>query len=151
MKKVLLILLICFLPVTLFAQYKNQAKLPSLSEAIAKPSSNLFLGFIDFSKISMNHHFSMNYMTMGKGGMMVNTYMNTINYQISKPLFLRLNLGLMNSPYNSFNNPTLNNTKFIGGAELFYRPTENSLIKLGIDVRPGYYGPGLYYDDRFGW
>jgi hypothetical protein len=139
------------MPLVTFAQLKNQSELPAFSQIGVKPSSNVILGFLNSDKLSMHHTFSMSYMTMGSaGGMMVNSYMNTINYQISNPLFLRLNLGLMNSPYNSFNNPALNNVQFFGGAELFYRPSENSLIKVGVDVRPGYYGPG-YYNNGYGW
>lgn len=152
MRKVTLIICLSLLPVLGFTQFKSQTKLPSLSQVIAKPSNGLIFGFIDPSKLSMQHNLSMSYMSFGKaGGMMVNSYMNTINYQISDPLFLRVNLGIMNSPYNSLQNPVLNNTQFFGGAELFYRPSENSLIKLGFDIRPGYYGPGYYSNDLYGW
>ncbi len=156
MRKLLIFVSIFFIPLLLFAQLKESSKLPSFSQVGIRPNSNLILGFLNPDKLSMHHSFSMSYMSMGSaGGMMVNSYMNTINYQISNPLFLRLNLGIMNSPYNSFQNPALNNTQFFGGAELFYRPTENSLIKVGFDVRPGYYGPGYYnsgfYNDEFGW
>ncbi len=152
MKKVLLIVLILSIPVMCFAQFKDQAKLPAFSQVLANPGNGYILGFINPEKFSMHHSFSMNYMTMGNGqGMMVNSYLNTMDYQISNPLFLRLNLGIMNSPYNSFvNNPAVNNTKFFGGAELMYRPTENTSIKLGVDVRPGYYGPS-YYNNYYGW
>jgi hypothetical protein len=146
MKKVLIITLLLSIPFLSFAQYKEQTKLPSISQAIARPASNLILGFLNPEKFTMNHNFSMSFMTMGKHNMMLNSFMNTINYKISDPLLLRLNLGLMNTPYNSFNNPTLNNTNFFGGAELFYRPSEKTLIKLGFDVNPGYYYPGSYYN-----
>ncbi len=146
MKKLVVFILVIMLSSLSFAQFKNQAKLPPLSKAIAKPTTNFIFGFLNPDKMTMQHSFSMSFMTMGKHNMMLNTYMNTINYRISDPLLLRLNLGIANSPYNTFDNSALSNTKFFGGAELFYRPTENTLIKLGLDVRPGYYYPGNYYD-----
>lgn len=156
MKKSLIFLVIFFIPVFALAQLKENSKLPSFSTVGTRPGSNLILGFLNPEKLSMHHSLSMGYMSMGSaGGIMINSYTNTIDYQISNPLFLRLNLGIMNSPYNSFQNQALNNTQFFGGAELFYRPTENSLIKIGFDMRPGYYGPGFYrsgfYNDELGW
>jgi hypothetical protein len=147
MKRAVTIILILSLPMLAFSQYKSKTELPVMSDVIGK-SSGLVFGFINPEKFSMHHSFSMGYMSAGQyGSMMVNSYMNTINYQISDPLFLRLNVGIMNSPYNSFQNSALNNTQFFGGAELFYRPSENSLIRLGVDVRPGFYRPGYVYDD----
>jgi hypothetical protein len=125
---------------------KKEAELPSFSDAVGK-SSNVFFGWINPEKLSMHHNFSMSFSSFGNAGsMMVNSYMNTINYRISEPLLLRLNLGIMNTPYNSLKIAPLENTQFFGGAELFYRPSQNSLIKIGVDVRPGYYHPGYFYD-----
>ena len=141
MKKALIFVLMLSLPILSFAQLKEQAKLPSMSQVIANPSSNLIFGFINPDNIDMHHQFSMSYMTMGRNNLMLNAYTNTINYRISNPLMLRLNLGVMNSPYGSFSNPALNNTQFFGGAELLYRPTENSMIKVGMNIGPGFYYP----------
>ena len=145
MKKCIILLLLVLVPVIGFAQFKSQTKMPSFSRVLTHPTNNLILGFINPDRLDMHHSFSMSYMTFGKQSLMVNSYMNTINYQISNPLWLRLNLGIMNSPYNSLPNSSLNKTQFFGGAELFYRPGENSLIRIGVDVRPGFYRP-LYYD-----
>lgn len=149
MRKLFSIFVGICLPFLLFAQLKESSKLPSFSQIGSRPNSNFILGFLNPDKLRMHHTFSMSYMSMSRsGGMMVNSYLNTIDYQISHPLFLRLNLGIANSPYNSFNHPALNNTQFFGGAELFYRFNDNSQIKVGFDVRPGFYGP-YYYEPRF--
>ncbi len=144
MKKCTIVFLLLLIPIFSFAQFKSQTKMPSFTQVLTRPTSNLILGFINPDKLDMHHSFSMSYMTFGKHSLMLNTYLNTINYQISDPLWLRLNLGVMNSPYNSLPNSALNNTQFFGGAELFYRPTENSLIRVGVDVRPGFYRPFSY-------
>ncbi len=155
MRKFMVLFVLLSLPLLAQAQLKEKTKLPEFSQVGIRPYSNVILGFLNSDRLSMNHTFSMSYMSMGSaGGMMVNSYMNTINYQISNPLFLRLNLGVMNTPYNSFSNPALNNTQFFGGAELFYQPSDNSMIKLGVQVGPGYYGPGYYgprYYNGMGW
>ncbi len=136
-----ILFLVCF-PAVLSAQYKHQ---PTIKEALSSPASGLVLGFLDPEKFSMNHSFSASFVTFGGNSMMVNSYVNTINYQFSAPLSLRLNLGLMNTPYSSFNTQPglsnaldLNSTRLFGGAELMYRPSENTAVTLGVDVRPGY-------------
>ncbi len=140
MKRYSLIFIIWLLPAFAFSQFKkDQTELPNIRQSIAKPTSNVFFGLINPDKMSMHHSFSASYMTVGGKGLMLNSYMNTINYQLSNPLYLRLNLGLINSPYNSFNNNSLfNEPKFFGSAELQYRPSENMRIKVGVDVSPGY-------------
>ncbi|GAB4330659.1 MAG: hypothetical protein Kow0037_06630 [Calditrichia bacterium] len=151
MKKIWLLVLLMVIPGMVLGQYKSQTKMPAVSEVLAKPTSSLIFNFLDPSKFHMDHHFSMSYMTMGGQGMMVNTYMNAMTYRFSEPLWLNVNLGIMNSPYSSFKstNPALQGgLQFFGGAELNYRPTENSLISIGVNMLPpyyGYYGSPYYY------
>ena len=151
MKKAIIIILVMSIPILTFGQFKKQAELPEFSKIVGR-TSGLYLGFLNPEKFSIHHNVSMSFMSFGNAGsMMVNSYLNTINYRFSDPLLLRLNLGIMNTPYNSFNNPALDNTQFFGGAELFYRPSDNSLIHIGVNMRPGFYRPGYHYYDRYGW
>lgn len=150
MKKIAIVLLIAALPFMGFAQFKSQTELPPMTQVIARPASSLMFGLFDPNRFQMHHNFSMSYMTMGGQGMMINAYTNTMSYQISDPLFLRVNLGVLNTPINSFQNPAQNNTKFFGGAELFYRPSKNSLIKFEMNVGPALYAPYGYYNYGFG-
>ena len=79
-------------------------------------------------------------MTMGGHSLMLNSYINTIQYRISDPLSLQLNLGIANMPYNNFGeNPGLNDTQFFGGAELKYRPSQSTSLSVGVNVTPYYY------------
>ncbi len=149
MKYIWTIVLIILVPLVCFGQFKSQSELPPISEAISS-GSNFILGFLNPDKFQMHHTFTASYMSMGKYGMMVNSYMNTIDYQISNPLFLRLNIGLMNSPYNNLPIQGFNKPQFFGGAELYYRPSENTTIKFGVDFGPGYYSPYGYYYTPFG-
>jgi len=141
MKRYLPFVLLLILSTYLFAQLKSQTNAPNISESIATQPTNLFIGLLDPARFSMHHQFSASYMTVGGHGIMLNSYLNTINYRISDPLLLTLNLGIANSPFNSFNNnPTSikNNTQFFGGAELRYQPSRNSHISVSVNVAPGY-------------
>ena len=80
---------------------------------------------------------------------MLNSYINSIQYRISDPLLLQLNLGVANIPYNNFqSNSGLNDTQFFGGAELQYRPSGSTSLSIGVNVTPAYY---YGYPYRYGY
>lgn len=139
MKKFSLTILILLIPVLLFGQFKTQNS-PEISSQIAEPATNIFFGFLNPDRLTMHHYFSASFMTMGNHSLMLNSYVNSIQYKISDPLLLRVNLGIANMPYNTFQgNPGLNDTQFFGGAELQYRPSQSTSISVGVNVTPYYY------------
>ncbi len=144
MRRIPLIALLACLPLLVFGQHKAQSQMPDMRTAIT--GSTHLLGWFNPAKFSMNHSFSTSFIAGGGGGMMLNTYMNTMNYQFNDQLTLKLNLGLMNSPYNSFNKTpafnSLDQTRFFGGGELQYKPSDNMRVSLGIQSYPG---AGYYY------
>jgi hypothetical protein len=139
----LLVVFFLILPVISMGQLKKDVTKPNISNTLTSSAySNGLLGFLDPSRFEMHHSFSMSFMTLGGGSMMVNTYMNTLNYRFSDKLFLATNLGIMNSPYNSFSGTSpLNQTQFFGGAELTYLPTKNTVLSLRFDYSPYMYQP----------
>ncbi|HHJ53633.1 MAG TPA: hypothetical protein ENJ89_10595 [Caldithrix abyssi] len=138
-------LLILSIPVSSWAQFKRDSGQPDFSSILGQGQSGLYLGFIDPEKMQIHHSFSMSYGAGAGYGMMLAAYMNTIDYQISEKLFLRTNLGIMTSPYNSFGKDSfLNKPQFFGGADLTYKINNNTKIHLGVHRTPfGYYDP--YY------
>ncbi|HQU72008.1 MAG TPA: hypothetical protein PKV71_08940 [Calditrichia bacterium] len=132
-----------FIPAVVFGQYKSQAKLPDMSKALTQPQTTNLLGFIDFSRLHFSHSFSSSFAMGGGNSMLLNSYIGTVDYQFNMPLFLRLNLGVMNSPYQSFSDDRspigdFNNTRFFGSAELLYKPTDNTSLHLGVSYLPTY-------------
>lgn len=120
-----------------YAQLKKYDGGPRISEVLTKPGTSL-LGFLDPSKFHMSHNFSMSYSALGNGsGMMLNAYINTIDFQLADNLFLRTNIGIMSSPYNTFgDNFFLNKPQFFGGAELKYDFNDNSSLFFKFDIAP---------------
>ena len=139
-----------------FAQYKSDTGKPNISGILnSQPGSYLF-GIIDPSKMQMHHSASISYGSYGAGaGMALSTYVNTIDYRFSENLFLRTNLGIMNSPYNTFGNEFfLNKPQFYGSAQLNYKLNDKTQFMLRVESSPFmYYRPGyssqFYYDDPF--
>jgi len=134
-----------FISVTGFAQMRRDVSKPNISGILTTAPSQYLMGFLDPSRMRMHHSFSMSYSALGGAGLMIGSYMNTIDYLISENLNLRANLGIMTSPYNTFGeNFYLNKPKFFGGAELNYRMGENTNLMLRIDTAPYmYYQPSI--------
>ena len=128
-----------------YAQLKKYDKGPRISDVLTRPGSGLF-SFISSDKFHMSHSISTSYSAFGSGGgMMLNSYVNTIDMKLSDNLFLRTNIGIMSSPYNTFgDNFFLNKPQFFGGAELKYDFSDNSSLLFKVDYSPynrNYYSP----------
>jgi hypothetical protein len=149
MKKFVLILLAIWLVLTIstpgFAQLKRDGSKPNISGILTTAPSQYLLGLFDPTRMHMRHSFSMSYSALGGSGLMLGSYMNTIDFLISENLTLRADLGILTSPYNTFGeNFYLNKPKFFGGAELNYRMGENTSLMLRFDTSPYlYHQPGI--------
>ena len=137
----LIVILIFIIPVFVFGQLKRDSDKVNISNTLQSGvAQNSLLGFLDPSKFQMSHNFSVSYASMGGAGVVMNTYLNSINYKFSDQLSIRTKLGIMSSPYNTLpNQPYLNDAQFFGGAELIYRPTDKSAVMLRFESVPSNY------------
>ena len=153
MKKATFILvLLLSLPVAGFSQYKKQNNSPSISESLRIPTTyngGLLLGFIDMTKIQMQHSYSMGFSSGGYGqsgsyGM----YMNKIFYPVNNKLQLNFNLGYVHNPFQSFQAPSPSEFQgsFVGSGEINFFPTDNTHLRFSISNYPRYaYNPYQRY------
>ena len=124
------------LPGIAFSQLKTQnpenIHFPS---ALAKgygQAGGLF-GFLGLNpdKITMTHSYTMSYLSYGGQGFGQGVYLNTINYQISTPLSLSLQWGMLHQPFQSAgSNSPFKSGFFVSGASLEYNPSKN--FHLGV-------------------
>jgi len=142
-KNIFLFLILVFLislSTNSFAQLKKDTGNPSISGILSSPRNDMLLGFLDPSKLHMHHSFSMSYSSFAGQGVMLNSYLNTINYQLTDKLFFQTNIGLLSSPYHTFGeNSSLSDPQIFGGAKLRYQFNDNSSIQLQFDYTPYYY------------
>lgn len=107
-----------------------------------------FRGLLDPSRMHMSHSVSMGYASYGGRGVSQGLYMNRVDYRISDPLSLTTHLGYRFQPSGPAEwNPAANGTDFVGGADLNWRASRNSLFRLSV-----YRGmlPDSYSRD-YGW
>lgn len=154
MNRATVLLIVIIMPVCLWAQFKTQAKPADFSDRIKTDTGNFGIIGIDMSRFSMSHSYSMSYMSMGGRGFTQGLYLNTMSYQFSIPLAVSLQLGMAHNPFHGNQTASiLQNGFFLSGAQVLYKPSENTTIQLNFQQMPYRNVPGLYYMSRpgYGW
>jgi hypothetical protein len=96
-------------------------------------------GFLDPTRMNFQTSYSMSYATGGGQGLMQGLFMETIGYRLSNPVSLTFNLGMQHTPYSSFGPDGITKSaRFVGGAALDWRPTQNMFLHLEIASYPSY-------------
>lgn len=148
----MIVTLLVVLPFILSGQIKEEIPIPiSVEEMIQIPiQNNMSMNFkwFDANKFSMTHSYSMSVGTFGDTPFSQGMYLNQMNYAFSDKVNLKaivgfshdpLHLGNSNLPGEGF---SLENMAY--GAEISYRPTQNSLIKFSFEKTPRMYGYNTY-------
>ncbi len=149
------------IPFLAFGQLKPQSR-PStfsqlLTQGLSAPKGLIGLLGLNSNRFSMAHSYSLSYLSSGGNGYSQGVYLNTMSYQISNPLSLALQWGMMNQPLGSFGPaPLFQNGFFFSGANLEYKPSDKFSVGLQISSQPqsNYYSPYSYrlsspYYNRF--
>lgn len=128
------------------AQFKGQRpeSHTNVGEAVIRPSEGLLFGWLDLSRLSMRHSYSLSYSSFGGQGLSVGMYTNSLFYKFSAPLDVRFDVSLMHSPFGSYSNSGNFSGIFLNRAELNYRPTDNMWFQIQFRQLPAmYWGSGL--------
>ena len=127
-------------------QPKN--KIP-LSEAFAQ-GGKITGGLFDLKKLKFNHTIGISYGS-GYGGGLSQYYLNDITYQISKPLIVRAQVGLINkmSGHARYGSASSGGVQVVvPNVSLLYKPKPNLHIEFGFSTFNGY-GYGYYYRNPY--
>jgi len=135
---VLLICVLMLLPVLAFGQLKEQLKPQPFSQFLTQPQGLLGLIGINPNRFSMQHSFSLSYLSLGGHGFSQGVYLNTMSYRLADPLLVSLQWGVLNQPLGSFGVPSLyQNGFFVSGASVEYKPSRNLSIGMQFNRNPG--------------
>jgi hypothetical protein len=132
---VVLAAVLCAVPV--MAQFRNQPTGGRTSEYLRDHEQNLGLnsirGLLDPSRMHMSHEVSFGYANGGGTSVSRGLYMNHLDYQISRPLLLTTHLGYQFQPSGPEEwNPARTGNDFVGGADLTWMPSNNSILRLSV-------------------
>ncbi len=131
------------------AQYRP-GRAPSSIGSIGGASAGSFLSrLIDPNKLTMHHQLEMGFAAAGGLNASTTTYTNTLLYQYSPKLAMRMDVAAQASPFNNLgpNGQTANlNQIFLRNASIDYRPSDRMAIRLSMQQVPsGAYGSGYGY------
>ena len=146
MRKAVLLIWVFLLPLAALAQFKTQAKPIDFADRLTSGVQNgVGLLGLDPTRLSMSHSYSMSYMSVGDRGFTQGLYLNTLKYQFAIPLTFTVQWGMAHQPFQGNNtSPILQNGFFLSGAQVRYKPTENTIIQLDFHQNP-YNSFGGYY------
>jgi hypothetical protein len=134
----LLAAVLVLVPLVAFGQLKEQLKPQSFSQFLTQPQGLIGLLGLDPNRFSMQHSYSVSYLSAGGQGFSQGLYLNTMSYHFSDPLQVSLQWGVMNQPFGSFGVPSLyQNGPFLSGASVEYKPSRNLSIGLQYNNIPG--------------
>jgi hypothetical protein len=147
MKKILLI--ISFLTVTVFAQYKDSGfPTSNVKDGIINNSGMSLFG-LNLNNFRMNHSYNLSYSSFGNNGLALGVYTNSMFYDFSDKLNVQADVSVVHSPYSSFGQDFQNNLNgvYLSRAAVNYRPWKDFQINIQYRNIPNPYFQG--YDNRF--
>lgn len=107
---------------------------------LVNPPSGMGWGLLDPSRFRMRQSYSISYMSGSAGSGSVGLYTNDIEYQLFKPLTLRVGLGYLHQPFGSrganAGGLAVDDGFFIPSAGLEYRPSDNFLFMVDFRQYP---------------
>ncbi|MEL6442948.1 MAG: hypothetical protein AAFQ86_01765 [Bacteroidota bacterium] len=148
------------------AQFRTDAPGRPAPVMVTENPGGAALGrFFSGDKFKLSHSYEMSYSSFGSaGGFGMGLYTTSLRWQPTANLAGRVDVGVAHAPFGSSDLQSAFGFSedqpaqvFIRNAELAYRPTENSLIRLQFSQNPfarggyGYGNPGMYgYSPYFG-
>lgn len=146
MKRLMIVaILIGLVPVGAQGQLKEQdPKNVDISKRLttpAQPQGLLGMFGLTPDRFSMQQSYSMSFMTFGGHSFSQGMYLNTMQLQLSDPLLVYAQWGLLNQPLGFTGTQALSpNRMFLSGAGVSYRPFNNMSIQFEYSSLPyGYY------------
>jgi len=131
---------VCILtPLMAAAQVQSPAIEERPGTLLDNPIKKTF-SLLDPQRMQISHSYSFSYLSGGGQSGSVGMYFGAIQYQISKPLTLRVGLAYTHNPMTAFgaNTGSIVNEGIYPSFSLDYRPSPNLYLEIGFQRVPGY-------------
>ena len=122
------------LPNTVVAQSAS----PTITGATSLYESNSPFRLFDPSKFSIQHSYALSYFSGGGAGSgSMGLYTASVGYQISRPLFLQVDVGVIHEPGALFgNNLNGSNARVLPNLSLRYTPSPKFNLIINVQTMP---------------
>jgi hypothetical protein len=143
MKKAVVLVILMLLPAAVIAQNAPELK---GQPYLTKGSTSLF----NPSRLRMQQSYTLGYYSGGGASGSIGYYLNSLEYTISNPLKVRLDLGFVHNPGALFSNGSniSKSSAFVPGFSVDWRPPSSFHFMLDFRQVPafGYGGNNGYYN-----
>jgi hypothetical protein len=143
MKKAIVVVILMLLPAAVIAQNTPD---PKGQPYLTKGSTSIF----DPSRLKMHQSYSFGYYSGGGSSGSIGYYLNSLEYNISNPLKVRLDLGFVHNPGALFSkgSSVSKSGAFVPGFSVDWRPSSAFHFMLDFRQVPavGYGGYNGYYN-----
>ncbi len=124
------------------APEQNTGQAAANAQATSLLNANTPFRLLDPSRLTMNHSYSLSYFSGPAGGQSVGMYMNSIGYQIARPLYLQVDIGLVHDPGALVGHGNPNNAaRILPNFSLRYTPSPKFNLMVDVRTMPSYYSP----------
>jgi len=141
-RTIFILIMVMIFPLLLSAQnIGGKTSILKTFQGLSKP-----VGFLDAlfssSKFSMSQSYSVSFGSYGGQSFNSGLYLNTMNFQLSKPLFMQVRMGYAHQPFNIAGDRPNKGQFFLQKAMLQYKPSENTQITIEYQSIPaGMFSP----------
>ena len=138
-KKVICAVFILIIVIPVYAQ--RQSDLPS-SYSPTKSSFSL----LDPDRFHMSHSYSLSYFSSRAGSQTLGMYLNSIEYQVSDPLKIRLDIGYLHQPGGLFRSSSgsLKNGQILPSISINWKPAKNVFFQFNYRQTPVLFQDNYY-------
>lgn len=144
----LLVALWLFLPLALAQPQESQFNSDD-NELLGVKSEAKNFSLLDPRRLSMQHSYTFSYFSNSKFSGSLGVYSTTLNYQLSKPLSLTLNLNYLHQPISVFRRDNLEiKNEILPNFQLRYRPNNNFSLWINVVTFPS---PNGWGNENFWW
>lgn len=153
MKKLAVILItILLVSSSVHAQFRTQTvNRVDVKSGITTHAPGSLADFLSPERFYMNQSYGLTYYTGAGQSGSIGMYTNSLNFRLSNPLFLRVDLGVMHQPFGGPKGMNDQNAQFLHGAELIYKPNKNFQMQVGYSTTPYNTNGYGFYQNPFGY
>ena len=111
------------------------------------PNNSRF-SLLDLSRLKIHNSYTFSYFSLGKRAASLGVYTTSLQYQISQPLTLNVDLSYLHQPFSIVKNNINLDSRILPSFRLNYSPNPNFNFSINFITYNNYYLNNLYYDEE---
>ncbi len=111
------------------------------------PNQSRF-SLLDLSRLKIQNSYTFSYLSLGKRAASFGVYTTSLEYQISNPITLNVDLSYLHQPFSVGKNNLNLDSRILPNFRLNYSPNPNFNFSINFITYNNYYLNNLYYEEE---